>query len=517
MTDSVTADVALAARDIVKRYGRSTALAGVDLDLRYGRVHALLGANGSGKSTMVKVLTGVVAPDEGSRLTVDGVPVGEWNVQRAKESGIRVLHQDAPLNGGLTVMELAGIRTGFPTRGGFIRWKALADRTQEALDRVGVTVSAKALAGSLRAPQRVEVGLALMLAESAAEARIVVLDEPTSPLSDSEAAGFLEHARTVADAGAAVLLVTHRLSEVEAFADDITVLNSGAVALAGTPDTVTTERIIAAMSGTDDPATGHEQVALPASVRSRLDDAPPPGTIQLDQVTADDLLDVSLVIEPGEILGVVTDSDAESGQLGLLLSGWLEPRRGRITVAGTGHDWRLLRDLAAYVPGERLRDGGIEALSVRENMALFGYDRYWGRRAAETADLTDLYDLFDIQPRLPARLLGALSGGNQQKAVVAKWLLSGRRIFILDNPTVGIDPLARARIFAVLRDLAAQGCIVVVISNDVAQVTQVADRVVVFRDGAIIAEVAGDAVTETNVRAATLAERSPEAREVNHR
>ena len=500
----------LAARGVVKRFGDFVALDGVDLELRAGAVHALVGSNGSGKSTLVKVITGVHAADGASRLELDGEPVaGGYDTRRARDLGVRTLHQDSPLVDAMRIEEIAGLFYGFPLAGGWIRWRGLRRATQELLDRVDAGISARDLAGSLTPAERATVGLALALGSAGHEAPVIILDEPTSPLSDSDAERFLRRVRTAATEGAAVLLVTHRLGEVAAFCDEVTVLRGGQVVHRGGAD-IADEDLVAHMVG---PEHNVHRLAGDAPAPERFaapGNGTPDGVVaRLAGVSGARVDGVDLTVRAGEIVGVTAIADADATELGRLIGGVENRTAGTITI-GDGtlparSNPRRAADLGvAYLPADRLRESGIADLTVRDNITLPAYGEYWRDRGREREDLKLVLAALDVRPPDPDRRLGSLSGGNQQKALLGKWLLRRPRLLVLDSPTIGVDPAAREQIFALLRALTTTGTAAVLVSNEPEHLERLCDRVIVLDDGRMHDELTGDRVNEGEIRVACI-------------
>jgi ribose transport system ATP-binding protein len=500
----------LAARGVVKRFGDFVALDGVDLELRAGAVHALVGSNGSGKSTLVKIITGVHAADGSSRLEVNGAPItGGYDTRRARDLGVRTLHQDSPLVDAMRVEEIAGLFYGFPVAGGWIRWRGLRRATQELLDRVAAGIGARDLAGSLTPAERATVGLALAPGTAAHAAPVIILDEPTSPLSDSEAERFLHRVRTAAAEGAAVLLVTHRLGEVASFCDEVTVLRGGAVVHRGSADIADAE-LVAHMVGPEH------------SVHRLAGDAPPPERFAASGGPAPDGVvarvtgvsgvrvdGVDLTVRAGEIVGVTAIADADATELGRLIAGVDSRSAGTITIGpgalpARANPRRAAELGVAYLPAERLKESGIAELTVRDNLTVPAYGEYWRDRAREREDLALVLSALDVRPPEPGRRLDSLSGGNQQKALLGKWLLRRPRLLVLDSPTIGVDPAAREQIFALLRALTTTGTAAVLVSNEPEHLERLCDRVVVLDDGRVHDELTGDRVNEGEIRVACI-------------
>ena len=508
----VETDVRVRAEGLSKTFGSARVLKDADLEVRAGEIHALIGANGSGKSTFVKCVTGVERPDPGGRLEIDGeeVPHG-YSTKIAQELGVRVVHQEAPLIDSLTLAETVGHNQGFPTRGGFISSRRLAARTKEMFDRLGVDVSPKAMAGTLSPPERAMVMLALAL--GGGEAKLIVLDEPTASLTASDAERFLTAVENASEHGAGILLVTHRLPEVFAVCDRVTVLRDGEIVLRAETSETSTDQLIDEIVGPTADRGAVGSTPVPARFladgerREGMDGARRPALAANDLVGG--VVDgVSFEAAEGEILGISGLLGSGADELCGLLAGALPLRHGTVTVGGrtldAGFDTRATMAAGiSYVPGDRLRSGGIATLSLLENMALPNLGDYGVNRSRKMSDFEEIVGVLDVRPPEPGRAFGTLSGGNQQKVIVGKWALLRPLVFLLDNPTAGVDPGAREEILALLRGLAEAGTAVIVNSSEPEELSRLATRVLLVSEGRIAGELRGDEVNERAITAAS--------------
>ncbi len=504
----------LRAEGLSKTFGSARVLKDADLRIDAGQIHALIGANGSGKSTLIKCVTGVEKPDRGGVLEIDGHEVhGEYTTKVAHDLGVRVVHQEAPLIDNLTLAETVGHHHGFPTAGPLIRRRKLARESKEIFERLGVEVDPGARASTLSPPERAMVMLALALGSG--EGRLIVLDEPTASLTSGDAERFLEAVKDAAAEGAGVLLVTHRLQEVFAVCESVTVLRDGAV-VAQTPTSATTaDKLIDEIVG---PAVDREAVRaanVPPRFLSAAGEesvAPQSGeaavALEAAGLRTEVLDDVSLRLDAGEILGVSGLLGSGAAELCGVLAGVLPLQSGSVKVRGkdlsTGFDVReAMAAGVSYVPGDRLREGGIGRLTLVENMTLPNLEYYGLNRRRRLEDFEQIVAALDVRPPEPRRPFGTLSGGNQQKVIIGKWALMRPRVFLLDNPTAGVDPGAREDILRLLQGLAQSGTAVLVHSSEPEELARLATRVLVVRDGAVVTELRGDEVTERAIAAAS--------------
>lgn len=493
--DTPALRVALRVTGLTKTFADTRALVGVSLEARHGEILALLGGNGSGKSTAIKVLAGVHAADPGGQVEINGAvrPLDDWDAHRAREAGIRFVHQDMGVFPELSVAENLALGHGYPTAVGRIRWRELRRDARRALDRYGLDVPETALLGTLRPADRAMVAVARALQDTEeGSGDVLVLDEPTASLPAAEVEVLMSALRRYADAGRAIVVVTHRLDEVRAWADRVVVLRDGRNV---------GERRVAEVSDDDliELITGRPVDALYPEEHAGS------GTevvLRVRGVSAGPLRGVDLDVHDREIVGVA----------GLLGSGRSEllrglfgtyPIEGTVELAGRPHRPRDARRAmaagVAYVPEDRAADGAFGDLSVRHNLSAAVVRRYWSRgrlqHAQERVDARRLVRDFGVKTASVDVPLATLSGGNQQKVVLARWLRRDPSLLLLDEPTQGVDVGARADIYRFIRDAADAGTAVVVVSSDFEELAGLCDRVLVLRDGVIAAEVSGQQLT----------------------
>jgi ribose transport system ATP-binding protein len=518
---------------LTKRFGAVTALDRVSLEFKAGEVHAVLGANGSGKSTLVKILSGAQQPTSGDivvrgrRRSAIETPVV------AAELGIRVVYQEAPLIDTLSVLESVAVFRGYRAKGlGRVPWRKLRRETNELLERAGVRVDVGKLCSHISAADRAAVSLAVVLGQQPADganAGLLIIDEATASIPDSESDLYLQRIRKVADDGMAVLIVTHRLAELK-IADDITMLRGGSVVFreAGGPRP-STEELIDLLTGEDlshlrQASDGGEGSAGPALVPVRSTGPRPvaalwgypPGAvtarpfdetaeaIRFDSVAAGNLAGFDFVGHPGEVVGFVGGVSEGIRDLPHLLAGQRSLRAGSVTVAGK----KLRRKMTpaqlidagvAVVPSDRLHDGGVTELSVEANITLPDLVRYWHRPARSRETVERVIRAFDVRPPQANVLFGSLSGGNQQKVLLGKWLTMRPAVLVVDDPTYGVDPGARQTIFAAIRDAAALGVCVLFLSTEPELMLQVCTRIAVIRAGAVSENLLDSDLTPTSI------------------
>jgi ABC-type sugar transport system ATPase subunit/ribose/xylose/arabinose/galactoside ABC-type transport system permease subunit len=464
---------------IGKSFPGVVALQDVDLALEPGRVHALLGENGAGKSTLINILGGSLAADHGE-IRMGGRIVRFADTHAARRLGIVSVHQEVDLFPDLSVTENIALEQGLPARHwGWIDRRGQRQRARQALGIMRANLLPSALASGLSPAQRQILILAAALSEPA---RVLILDEPTSSLSAAETDVLFEQVRRLRSEGAAILYVSHRFEEIFALADEATVLRDGRRVWTGSLSETTPEQLIHHMVGRDlDSKPRAGQPALgPVRFRCR-------------NLSAADgaFREINLEVRGGEILGLygligAGRSEWAQGVLGLhpLSSGdiWLNDRP--IAPQGPGP---MARQGLAYVPEDRLRQGLCRGLSIRANLVLAMLRQLagggWLTRRPEVRRTRAAVQALSVRLRSIEQTIGTLSGGNQQKVVVGRWLERQPNVLILDEPTRGIDVAAKAEIHGLVRRLAAEGRAIVFISSDLPEVLSQSDRIGVFREG----------------------------------
>jgi len=464
----------LSLKQIGKSFGPVRALHAVDLDLAPGEVHALVGENGAGKSTLLRILTGGLAPDTGT-LAIGGERCASLTPLRARALGIAVVHQHPALLHELSVAE----NLLFGSDGAWISWKARRTRARELLSAVGATIDPDAIAGALPLPAQQLVQIARALRE---EPRILVLDEPTAVLPENEAQRLLGLVRNLRARGTAVLYVTHRLEELPQLADRVSVLRDGERVWTSAMSDVTPAELIRHMVGRP-----------PAVHAPRADSALGPEVLSLEQLDSAEagLRNITLSLRSGEILGLAGLVGAGRTELAECLFGLRRIDSGRVRLRGQLFAPRSPADAIArglvLVPEDRRRHGVIPEMTLAENLTLPNL-REFARSGlldarAESAAASQAVAEFGVRAASVEAPLATLSGGNQQKIALARWLRHRPAVLLLDEPTQGIDVAARAEIHERIRAEAAAGCGVLLVSSDLPELFLLADRIAVLRQG----------------------------------
>jgi inositol transport system ATP-binding protein len=482
-----------------KRYPGVQALDGVSFDLVAGEIHGLLGENGAGKSTLLKILAGAETPDAG-RIMVDGRIHRPSRPQDAQAQGIATIYQELNLLPNLTVAEnvLIGREPGGRA---FLSWRRLAARTRELTARIGLEIDPMAIVRDLSVAEQQMVEIARALSQ---DARLIIMDEPTSALSEAEVARLFGIIRELRAAGLGIIFVTHRLDEVMAICDRATVLRDGRLVGTRPVAEVTVDELIGMMVGrsaaelfTPLAPRAVGEVVLEARAISRRGNTLDPHATVLDQV--------DLEVRKGEILGLAGLMGSGRTELARCIFGADAFQGGEVRIGGRPVTIRSPKDAIragiGLVPEDRKQQALFLALAVQSNLSLAALGRMLrlGAFVDERAEL-ELVERYrkslNIRMASPDQLVGNLSGGNQQKVVLARWLALEPRILIVDEPTRGIDVAAKAEVHQLLDRMARSGIAIIAISSELPEVLAIADRIMVMRQGRVVGEVARAAASE---------------------
>jgi len=487
----------LALDGIAKSFPGVKALDGVRLELHRGEVTALVGENGAGKSTIVKILTGIYQPDAGEIL-LDGTPVRLPTPHAAAAAGVTAIHQETVLFDDLSVAENIFLGHAPRTRLGLIDWPALTARAREMLARVGAEIDPKARLRDLGIASKHLVAVARALS---IDARVVIMDEPTAALSHKEIAELYDLVERLKAEGKAILFISHKFDEIFRIADRYTVFRDGRFIGAGRMAEVSEAELVRLMVGRPIDAIFPKRTTEPGDEILRV--------VGYSHPTEFDGVDFSL--RRGEILGFYGLVGAGRSELMQALFGVTRPSRGVVRIDG---EIAVIRSPAAaiargivYVPEDRGQQGAIRAMPIFQNVTLPSLHRTSRRgflRLAEEFRLAREYtSRLDLRAAALDQEVGQLSGGNQQKVVIAKWLATRPRVIILDEPTKGIDIGSKAAVHAFMAELASQGLAVIMVSSEIPEILGMSDRVIVMREGRIVGEYPRAGLTpERLVRAA---------------
>jgi ribose transport system ATP-binding protein len=493
----------LSLRGIRKRFGGVVALDGVDFDLHAGEIHALLGENGAGKSTLIKILGGLHRPDEGT-LLLDGAPALPGSVTGAQSAGIRVIHQELALAPNLTIAENLFLGRE-PRRFGLLDRRRMNADAQRLVSELGFDElrDVKQRIGQLSIARQQLVEIARALAGSV---RILVLDEPTASLSEAEARMLFARLRRLRSEGVGIIYISHRLEEIGRLADRITVLRDGRSIGTQPAASLDMDRLISWMVGRElkehYPRPPHQPGGVVLSVR----DLRAPG-----------VHGVSFDLHAGEVLGLAGLVGAGRTELARALAGLTQVSSGEIHAAGRAVRFRSVAEARAagivLVPEDRKREGLVMNQTVGFNLAL-PWTHLWSRGIARDSSgrarlIENAVRGFGIKSSGPNAGVSTLSGGNQQKVVIGKWMEQPPRVLILDEPTRGVDVGAREEIFALIGRLVAQNMAVLLISSDLPEVMHLSHRLALYREGRILCEGASADFTPEQVMARLTLHTSP--------
>ncbi|MGA1554925.1 MAG: sugar ABC transporter ATP-binding protein [Ilumatobacteraceae bacterium] len=490
-------------RSLSKTYPGQIALADAVLRVEPGEVHALVGQNGSGKSTLIKLLGGYVQPDHGDDVRFGGSRIDLWSADRDVRRRIRIVHQDLGLVPTLSTVENLGLGRGYHTGTiGNIRWRHEVRRAQQLLLGFGLAPDVRRPVVMLSAAERAAVAIVRALQDwDDSRPGLLVLDEPTASLNRGEVDALFREVRRVADRGAGVLFVSHMIDEVLELADRITVLRDGRVVTSGEPvERLDARRLVELIVGrsVDDlyPDSGRS-VGRPV--------------LEAEMVYGVTLRGVSLKIHEGEVLGVAGLVGSGREEIAGALFGATPRFLGKVLVDkrkvfATPRD--SIRAGIAHVPADRKQVGLDLEERLHEHVPLprLGPLQRRGRlrHRAARAEAAEWIDRLQVQPPLLDRRMEKFSGGNQQKAVLARWLRTEPKVLLLDEPTQGVDVGAKASIYQRVRESAEAGMAILVASSDAEELVHLCDRVLVFRSGSVAVELRGVTLTEERLIAETL-------------
>jgi ribose transport system ATP-binding protein len=477
----VADDYAVRMAGVSKHFGGVRALDDVSFDVAKGEIHALLGENGAGKSTILKILNGVHAPSAGT-IEVLGAPLTEHSPDASRRAGIGMIFQEMSLISTLTVAQNIFLNHEIKTRAGFIDDKSAAARARELFADLGVDINPSALVSDLSAGQRQLTEIVKAISQ---KVRVLILDEPTTALSGGEVGKLFAFLRRLKSEGVAIVYVSHRMEEITQIADRATILRDGrhviTAPLSDLPLETIIEHIVGRRSrGFSDVVRGQVTLGKPLlEVRNLCGPAKPDN--------------LNLIVRAGEIVGIAGLLGSGRSAVARVLFG-IDPRRsGEILVNGAPVQIANPRDAIAngiaLIPEDRLRQGVIVEHSVESNANLPIIDRlanaFFVSDAKAAAAADKQIATLRIKTASREAAVRTLSGGNQQKVVIAKWLLAEPQILILDEPTAGIDIGSKAEIIALVRDLAKSGKAIIVISSELSELLTAADRLVIMVDGRV--------------------------------
>ena len=485
--------VVLEMEGICKRFGATRALNGVKLTVRSHEIQALMGENGAGKSTLMKVLSGVYQPDAGI-IKVDGQPVVINKPADARAAGINLIYQELSVATNLTVAENVFLGSEPRTRWGTADIAEMNRRTEEVLHTLDAAFTATTPARKLSIAQQQQVEIARALIH---KGRILIMDEPTAALSDRETDALFKIVRKLRDEGIAVIYISHRMAEVNALADCVTVLRDGAYVGELAREELDPGKIVQMMVGRP----------LGDFYQHQGRAAPGPVVLEVDQLGGGKVQPASFKVRAGEVLGLAGLVGAGRTDLARLIFGADPKTSGRVLLEGQEVDIKepldAIRRAIGYLPEDRKGQGLFLQLSALANTTMntlgsnsrFGVINHPALRKLSKAAI----DRLSIKVSGPDGIVGGLSGGNQKKVLLARWLEIHPKVLLLDEPTRGVDVGAKSEIYLIINELAAQGVAVVVISSELPEIVGICDRVVVMREGVITGECQGEDINQEKI------------------
>jgi len=491
---------ALRARRISKTYATARVLNNVDLDIAQGSTHCLLGGNGSGKSTFVKILAGLVEPDVGGLLSIghDIEDASSMTPDAAKDAHVSFVHQHPALFADMTIAENLALARPLPhNRLGALKKRVLVAEAAETLARLHVAANPKALVSSLRPATRTMVAIARALHDSQDARGLLVLDEPTASLPAQEVSFLLDTLERCVAGGQSILYITHHLDEVLRIADDCTVLRDGSVNASARRGEFDRGQLVTWIAGSQ----VVQQPTSPSALQGQ------PAVLAVENLNVGRVTDASLVVHAGEIVGLAGLQGSGRSTILRGLSGAQAIDAGTVDLNGRTIAPRGLTDAIkmgiTMVPEDRANDAAFADLSVEENLLIgrLGTHSRLGtiiRRSLKRA-ARDAIARFGVKVTDDQQLMSRLSGGNQQKVVLARALANNPSLLLLDEPTQGVDIGARTEIYALLRNAANESLAVLVASSDDEELTLLCDRVFALRAGQIVGELEGSQLTTSNI------------------
>jgi ribose transport system ATP-binding protein len=486
----------LEVRGLSKGFGGTQALAGVDLTVLAGEVHALVGQNGSGKSTLIKILSGYHAPDAGS-IEMDGARVRlPLRPGEPEGHGLAFLHQETSLSEGMSVLENLRLGRYETTWYGRLLWRRERGRVRRLLESMGLDLDPDLPIRDVPQAERALIGFVRAAEEVSERKGVLVLDEPTASLPAPAVAQLFEAIRGVAARGSSVLFVSHRLEEVLEISDRISVIRDGR--LVGTVERAGASegQLIEMMLGR---ALGELYPARAAREGERF--------FGVHGLTGKIATDISFDVHRGEVIGLTGLVGMGQDEVLYLAYGSTDRGTGAVTVGEKAiarpTPQSMRKAGVALLPADRARESGTLGASVLENVTLPVLGRFFSggllHHGTERAEVLRLLSRFDVRPPLPHAPLGSLSGGNQQKALLAKWLQLRPEVLLLHEPTQGVDIGSRKQIFEIIREVAASGTGVVIASAEYEDLAHLCNRVLVMRRGRLVAELTGGDLSEDRI------------------
>jgi ribose transport system ATP-binding protein len=501
---------ALHVKGLSKTFTGQRALIDVDLELQPGELRALVGQNGCGKSTLIKVLAGYHEPDPGAEVLVDGKALALGVAGAGDHAGLRFVHQDLGLVPTLDACDNLALGHGYErNRAGLIAWRREHKLAHQALADLGYEIDVRQPASHLVISERTAIALARALSPRSTPPRVLVLDEPTANLPANEISRMFDVVRAVRDRGVAVLFVSHHLDEVFSLCETVTVLRDGRHVVTRPVEGLDEQALIGLMIGRT-----LERYEVGEGAAERQGEA----VLRARGLTTGVLAGIDLDVRAGEVVGVAGITGSGREQIAMALFGGID-RTGTVSVGDrvveAHRPDRAVDAGVALVPAERHANAAFLDSTLRENVSIVSPGDFLRRgllnRRKEVSDVTSWLQKLKVKPPQPERALATLSGGNQQKVMLARWLRQKPAVLVLDEPTQGVDVGAKADIHALVDDAALQGAAVVVVSTDHTELTRLAERIVILRNGRVADVLHRPHIDPDRITAATIGATQGEA------
>jgi ABC-type sugar transport system ATPase subunit len=481
---------------IRKSFEDNTVLNGVDLSMSGGEVVAIAGENGAGKSTLMKILSGALSPDSGD-IVVDGVPVTFHGPQDAMARGIRMIYQEMNLFRDLSVAENLFIVDGEKKYGRlFVNRRKMFDDAKTRLTDLGMSIDPRIPVARLSVAEQQMVEIMKSIVQ---EVRLLIMDEPTAALNNEERERLFEQIRNLKARGISVIYISHRLEEIFELADRIVVLRDGQVVLSTDIQDVTHEQLVTAMVG--------KQIDnfYPKENNAKWDER----VLDVVGLTKSPWFsNVSFYLHRGEVLGIAGLMGSGKSEILRCLFGDMQPSKGTISIDGEPLHFKKPRDAirkgVVFLTADRKQEGLIMDQSIYNNLSIAALQEFVGfagfvQRSHERKVAGEFIKRVHVRAKTPHLTVRHLSGGNQQKVVFGKWMMTRPRIFIMEEPTRGVDVGAKSEIYRLMNQLTAEGVSIILVSSDIPELVAMSDRVLVLREGQIVRELSGEEITQHNV------------------
>ena len=482
----------MTARKVSKRYGGVLALDNVDLTLDKGEIHCLVGENGSGKSTLVRIISGVAQPEPGAEIEIGGERIQHLTPLESFRKGIQAVHQDLSLFPNLTIAENIAVAQYVEEGQSIIKWRNIKKIAEEAIGKLGIELELDAIVGSIPIADQQLVAICRALASNA---KLLIMDEPTSSLTKEEVDRLFSIIRDLQRDGIATLFISHKLDEILEIGQRITVLRDGKKIGTFEKEEVDKQKLIYLMTGKEIKYSKRQLQSNNQDIALEVRNLSKRGHFK----------DINFKLYRGEVLGIIGPLGSGRTELALSLFGMLPPDSGEVYIEGKPVKIKSNVDAInygiGYVPEDRLTQGLVLNQSVENNLTITALDKLLSKlklinvkKRKEFAE--GAVERFDIKVPSIDSPVKTLSGGNQQRTVIAKWLSIKPRILILDGPTIGIDVAAKGSIYDIIEDLASQGMSIVLISDEVPEVLNNCGRVLLMKKGRIVGEFYSNEITE---------------------